>query len=282
MGRLSLACVPNIPWTLDIKPIGPFKVMLRRDRRFWLRHPLMHERFMLGLLQRFIRPGDVVYDIGANLGMYARFEVTAFGAARVIAFEPMSANRALFQQNMKLGGIADRVQVFPHALADAEGHELLQIDDVASGAAALDRVTGGRASESHRQYGVPARTERVPVARLDDLVRREALPPPSVIKIDVEGAEALVLKGARQTIIQHKPRLAIELHGPDTARAVLPLLYDMGLTVFGLWNETSGQNYKPTAVDAADGLDDPYALHFLAAAADPADVSGPTPPYAGG
>lgn len=232
LGRASLAFTPNIPITVRIKPIGAFRVRLGRDRRFWLRHPLEHERVALGGLQRLIRPGDTVYDIGANLGLYSRFFVQAFGAGRVMAFEPMRGNLVDLAANLRIGGVADRVRVFPVALADHEADELLQTDDLASGSAVLDSVTKGDACETRRNYKMSPLTERVHVVPLDSLVKSESLPPPNVLKIDVEGAEGMVLRGAAETIEKHRPRMMIELHGASTAREVLPLLERWGYTVF--------------------------------------------------
>ena len=226
----------------------------------------MHERFMFGALSRLVRPGDVVYDVGANLGLYSRFFAQVFGASKVLAFEPMSGNRADLQRNLLLGGVNDRVQIFPCALAETEGEELLQLDEVASGAAVLDRVSGGQASESHRQYGVEPRTERVRVRTLDALARAESLHPPGVIKIDVEGAEALVLRGGRETIARYRPRLAIELHGPDTAREVLPILHEHGYAVAAHGYRRGEYWFASVGPDAAREAVEPYEFHFVFAA----------------
>src|SRR5262245_6726420 len=79
LGRIALQCVPDVATRIDIEAIGPFYIRLRSNRSFWLRDPLTHERMVFGGLQRLVRPGDVVYDVGANLGLYARFLVAAFG-----------------------------------------------------------------------------------------------------------------------------------------------------------------------------------------------------------
>lgn len=219
LGRWALRAIPDTRRTIQIDPIGAFVIRLRRNRSFWLRHPLTHEGMVLGSLRRLIRPGDCVYDIGANIGLYARF-MTHFGAGRVVAFEPMSENRPLLLENCRRGGIEDRVTVLPFALADADGQERFQIDRVTTGSAALDRVTAGHASESHEQYGVSPETELVEVRRLDTLLReRPDLPPPRVLKIDIEGAETLCLRGADETLARHGPRMVIELHAPIGAGA---------------------------------------------------------------
>lgn len=280
LGRASLALTPNLPIKLNIAPIGPFRVRLSRDRRFWLRHPLEHERVPLGGLQRLIRAGDTVYDIGANLGLYSRFMVQAFGAARVVAFEPMKGNLPDLHANLRLGGIEARVRVFPFALADHEAEELLQTDDLASGSAVLDSVTKGDACETRRNYKMTPLTERVRVAPLDSLVEREGLPPPNVLKIDVEGAEGMVLRGAARTIEKHRPRMMIELHGVSTAREVLPMLERWGYAVFNRgWSNERAWTGFVTAGDAeAEGIEH-YHFHMLFAAENRGVFDPPPEPF---
>ncbi|MBL8745896.1 MAG: FkbM family methyltransferase [Phycisphaerae bacterium] len=280
LGRASLALTPNLPITLNVRPIGPFRVRLGRDRRFWLRHPLEHERVPLGGLQRLIRPGDTVYDIGANLGLYSRFIVQAFGAARVIAFEPMRGNLPDLEANLRLGRIADRVRVFPVALADHEADELLQTDDLASGSAVLDSVTKGDACETRRNYKMTPLTERVHVVPLDALMERESLPPPNVLKIDVEGAEGMVLRGAAGTIERHRPRMMIELHGVSTAREVLPLLERWGYVVFcrGFSNDRAWWGRVRGADAEGEGIEH-YHFHMLFAAESESVFEGGLVPF---
>ncbi len=283
LGRTALRAIPDVPWTIRVDPIGPFRIRLRRDRRFWLRHPLTHERWAFGTMRRLVRPGDTVFDIGANTGLYARFLVQEFGAGQVVCFEPMAGNLELLKANVALGGIEPRIRIVPVALADHEGREALQADDFGSATAALETITGGRASESHRQYGIPGRREMVEVAPLDALMRRLSLPAPTVMKIDVEGAEAMVLRGARETIMRHRPRLAIELHGPETAQAVLRLVHEMGYRVWAHGFENWEHVYRPAGPHDADGLGDSrwMAYHFVVASHEASDVERAIEPYTG-
>src|SRR4051812_46356112 len=103
LGRWALRMIPDIPWVFTMEGIGPFRVRLRRNRSFWLRKPLESESFPFAMLRRFVRPGDVVYDCGANLGLYERFLVSALQAGRVVAFEPVEENRRFLAANLALG-----------------------------------------------------------------------------------------------------------------------------------------------------------------------------------
>ncbi len=268
LGRVVIGVIPNMRWKVDVRGIGPLAINLRRNRSFWLRDPLTHEAFMLAALRRLIVPGDVVFDAGANIGMYVRFIVQQFGAGRVVAFEPMTQNQALLARNIKLGNCQDCVQVMKTALADYDGVDQFQTDDISSASGALNVITQGKASEGRRQYGLPPATETVKVACLDTLVGNGSFPVPQVIKIDVEGAELRLLQGARRILEQHSPRLAIELHGVEESRAVVRFLRDAGYHVFGFLETRKCRSYQEIQITDLDELIDQYSLHFCIASRD--------------
>ena len=271
LGRAALYCIPDIVHQIQIDPIGPFAIRLRRHRSFWLRNPFDLETFMLGALARLIRPGNVVYDIGANVGLYARF-IAQHGAGRVVAFEPMTENLDLLRRNVALSERAAHIEVIAAALGDRDGVEELQLDTIMSATAVLSSVSSGRASAGHEQYGLPARTEQVRVARLDTLVG-EGLTPPDVMKIDVEGAEELVLRGG-STTLRSRPRLVIELHGVDVGRRVVHLLRETGYFVAGVVRSVGDYEgtYREVTEADADRLVDFYDLQHVVASPDKADV----------
>jgi FkbM family methyltransferase len=229
--------MPDVPLTIRGGDIGRIRIRLRRHR--WMLWQKFGEAdgLTFGMFQRLIRPGDVVYDIGANIGLYSRVMIKWFGAKQVIAFEPMRENFELLQANIALGGSKDMIRPHQLALSDRAGEEELQIDDMTSGTAALSSVTGGEASIGRREFGLKPKSERVSVTTLDALVASIKTPPPDVIKIDTEGAEALVLAGGRETIRQHLPRLCIALHGPQMARDTLTILDGLGYGSFGFVTE---------------------------------------------
>jgi FkbM family methyltransferase len=273
LGRWALRMIPDIPWTLRVDGIGPFRIRLRRNRSLWLRRPLESESFPFAVLRRFVRPGDVVYDAGANLGLYARYLVETLGAGRVIAFEPSAGNRALLAANLGLAGIASQVTVLPIALADEDGMLEFQVDDVQSASGTLTKVTGGGPSLGRRNLGLGPLTEQVLCRRLDAVVAEEDLPPPDVIKIDVEGAEAFLLRGAMGLLRERRPRLLVELHGAAQACAVLAILdvlgYSCAARVSPQIDASGFARVDSTLLPRITGL---YDVHFIAAASDPADL----------
>jgi FkbM family methyltransferase len=238
----------------DVDGLGPFAFRLRRHRWMMGEKPFGggHHASTLAMFRELIRPGDVVYDIGANIGYYSRFIARDLGASRLVCFEPMSENADLLEQNIRLGNHAGVARVFRLALSDHDGQELLQVDDVMGGTAVLDQVSGGKPSEAREHLGLGPKTQAIQVVRLDSLIEREKLPPPGMMKIDTEGAEALVLAGAVQTLKTHRPRLAIALHGPEPTTKVLTLLGSLGYVCRGSVNNVE----RDITVEDASRLSD--------------------------
>lgn len=272
LGRLALRLVPNVVVRVHVEGIGPFLIRLRQHRYFWLRDPIVTERVPFALLRALVRPGDVVYDVGANIGLYTRFLAT-LGAGEVVAFEPVAANRALYDRNVALGAIGERVRCLPIALSDRDEEAEFQLDDMQSTSGTLDRVTGGAPSEGRRNLGLAPRTERVACRRLDSLVSAGDVAPPDLLKLDVEGAEALVLRGGAEVLRRHRPRLVVELHGAEVARQAAELLLDLGYTCRGaVLPKLDPSGFTPVTRELLARVTGLYDLHFLAASMDPADL----------
>jgi len=255
---------------MSISQLGKFEIRLRRNRKYWLRPPLRDEEFPLGALERMVHPGAVVYDLGANIGLYSRFLVQKFKASKVYAFEPMSENRPQLMRNLEIGGCASQVVVMPFAVGDEDGAVDFQVDDLTSNSGTLNAVTHGEACQSRHQYGLPPISETVQVTRLDTVIATQNLLLPDVIKIDVEGAEAMALRGGRRLLLEHRPGLVVELHGSEAAVEVLQVLWDCNYYCFGYLRagEREERVYKKiTASDLPIIARDDYALCFLAASA---------------
>jgi FkbM family methyltransferase len=256
VARSAVLMVPDWPVTMNVPELGRFRFGLRRHRWLMGANCFAGHGLVLGMFKRLIRPGDVFYDVGANIGYYMRYVLNHFPVSRVVAFEPMRANVKILRGNVELGGCGERVMVLPIALGDVNSDEELQIDDVGDGSAVLDRISGGQAAEPRRIYGLKPKTERIEVRRLDDVIAREGLAPPNVMKIDTEGAERIVLEGALRTLEQHKPRLAIALHGPEHAQETLELLSRIGYVSYGMVTEGGAKVYRRLDAGGAGLLGD--------------------------
>jgi len=162
------------------------------------------------VLQMLVQPGAVVYDIGANVGFLTVIAARLTGpSGRVFAFEPLTENFRHLEHNIHLNDF-DYVNAIECALADRDETALFLISK--------SPTWGELASVSGRVEDEIGRTE-VTVCRLDTIVQQRSFPMPNLIKIDVEGAEVLVLNGALTTIQQARPILLIELHGTNAAIA---------------------------------------------------------------
>lgn len=159
-----------------------------------------------------VRPGSTVLDIGAHIGYYTLlFSRLAGPDGRVVAFEPSPRNLPVLRWHVARNGCAN---VRVEALAvSAE-----------TGTARFTASTGsgtGRLAESG--------TLEVRTIRLDEFVGAGG-PMPDVMKIDVEGAELAVLRGAEGVLRDARPAILLSTHGADVHRACLDLLRQHGYT----------------------------------------------------
>lgn len=175
-------------------------------------------------IQSLSLAGKTIYDIGAFEGMFTLYFPRAVGDGRVEAFEPNPHNRAKLEENLQLNGIQN---VAVHELAVAREAGIMCLD-VPPG-----EPTMGRLRAQSQAAGQGFAVDTTP---LDALVFKRDLPPPDFIKLDVEGAELEVLRGAEETIRRHGPEWFIELHRTDEpeafGRAVAALLAERGYTIY--------------------------------------------------
>lgn len=143
-----------------------------------------------------LKSGDIVVDVGANVGYYSLLSSRLVGSlGRVYAVEPSERTRARLLENLALNE-ANNVTVLPVAAWDADGETMLHYDMSDAGGSSL------RALES------PTRSERVSLRCLDDEIPAAEVPRIAVIKIDIEGAELHALRGLRKTLTANR-RLAV-------------------------------------------------------------------------
>lgn len=169
-------------------------------------------------------PGDVFFDIGANIGLYTLY--AAARGARVTAFEPEASNYAELARNLYLNQF-DGVRCLPIALSNTYGPDTLFLSAVGAGVA-LSAV-GAPLDWQHQPFA-PVFGQGVICYPLDRFLAEFPDPFPSHIKIDVDGAEDRVVAGARATLADPRLRsLLIELNlGLDTDAALMETLRASG------------------------------------------------------
>jgi FkbM family methyltransferase len=170
-------------------------------------------------LARLLTPGDVFYDVGANVGFMTLVGAALVGrTGRVIAFEPIPRLAAAVRANAERNGLA-QIEVHELALADEEATARFVVPEESSGAHLADVNAGD------------GETFDVQVTTLDAFLARTGAPPPTAIKLDIEGAELRALDGMRRTLATHGPALVVELHG--TREPFERLLRELGYEATG-------------------------------------------------
>lgn len=173
------------------------------------------------LFARSISSGEVVFDIGAHAGFYTLLASTLVGrAGRVIAFEPLPDNLVHLQKHLNINGI-DNVQVIEAAVSDSEGQARFEIGD---GSTTGKLSTAGELT--------------VRTVSLDALFSAGQIPIPSVIKMDIEGAEYKALLGARSMLEQHHPMIFLATHGPDVHDSCCKYLSSIGYELMSITGES--------------------------------------------
>jgi FkbM family methyltransferase len=211
-------------------------------------HSILREDFEVAewrLVERFLEPGMTVLDIGAHHGFYSLLaSVKVGGTGRVVAFEPSPRERERLLRNLALNGYTN-VQVEDCALAEAAGQqELIMVGGINTGCNSLRRPN----------VKEPTSAVAVRVETLDGYLAEHALPPVDFIKLDAEGAELAILKGAHTTLASRpRPLIQCELEEIRTRpwgyhpREVVVLLDAMGYRWF---QPQSPGVLKPVAAQA--------------------------------
>jgi FkbM family methyltransferase len=160
-------------------------------------------------LARFVRPGMTLYDVGASAGFYTLFFSRLAGpTGKVYAFEPFASGARFLLDHVRLNRLRN-VRVLQAAVSDRVGMQGFTTD--------CGLTMNGLCETDDALLQVPT----VCLDRLD-------LPPPDLIKMDVEGGEAAALRGARETLRCHRPVVFVALHGAEQTRECNLLLRELG------------------------------------------------------
>lgn len=182
------------------------------------------ERKSMKWMVRYVQPGSVAYDLGANYGMHTLLLARLVGpGGRVYAFEPNPEIRRALEEQLSLNCLT-MVQTLPNAVCDQVGTALFD-----SGGSATGHLVTSTTGASGTTYQVDTIT-------LDQFVLQDGNVPPTFIKIDIEGAESAALRGGSEMIARYRPVLLIELHTPTEDRAVGAFLKRMNYRVLRVEN----------------------------------------------
>lgn len=181
---------------------------------------------------RFLRSldltGKVVYEIGAFQGILTLFFSSR--AREVVAYEPNPPSFGRVERNLRLNGRTN-VRLRNLAVGDRAGTLRLLSDPLMPGG-----TTGDPAVARQIEQSSPATSVTVRVVTLDEDIRDNRLPPPDLIKIDIEGMELTALRGMQKTLREYKSDLYLEMHGATledkdrNVTAIVTFVTDMGYT----------------------------------------------------
>ena len=156
-----------------------------------------YEKGVLGFMQDYLQPGEVFVDIGANIGLMSIFAAKCIGnTGHVHAFEALPKTAGILQENIDINACTN-ITIHGFALGAENGTATIyENPQVNRGGASLVVNDGSEGTQ-------------ISVKKLDDVYPKEA--PISMVKIDVEGYEPMVLEGARNTLLRCRPIVIIEV-----------------------------------------------------------------------
>ena len=213
----------GVRWRLDPRSL------VQRALYFLGSYEIHETRWLLGVA----RPEWTMLDVGANFGYYSlRVSQVTGGRARVHAFEPELGMFTRLEGHARANGFT---HLTPHRLAlSASDGELELVAPSASNEGVGHLRTAGD--------GGSASLQRIPSLRMDSFAAREGLTRVDFIKIDVEGAEGLVLAGAAETLARFRPTLMVEIN-PEALRG-------FGVTAAALLDTLRGHRYDLFTAEA--------------------------------
>jgi FkbM family methyltransferase len=198
---------------------GPVSVPWHLGTRLWLHmnNDVGSQIFVAGcidpnefvFLDRYLKAGMTFLDVGANEGIYSVFAARRVGAGGIVwAFEPSKREIGRLRRNAEYNGLD--VRVFEIGLSDVTSEaDLLIAEDRHAGLNTLGKIPYEQVNQ--------ARLETIHLDALDEIVAKNPLARLDMIKIDVEGAELRVLRGAAETLRRYRPLLLFEVSGAALA-----------------------------------------------------------------
>jgi FkbM family methyltransferase len=206
--------------TINVGPAAGlrFEVALPLDKSVWAG---VYETEFTAAIVEHVKPRDICYDIGGYRG-YISGVMALAGASKVLVFEPLPANQKAVGRLCELNPNLP-INLFAVALGSMDGPSLLKVmPDLSMGKLVTSSFLPEISSVDEKQ---------VTVRRIDSLLQNREVPPPNVIKIDVEGAEIDVLRGALETLRVLRPKIFLEAHGDALERDCSEQLLQLGYSI---------------------------------------------------
>jgi len=207
--------IPDEEYKIVLSKNEDVHIVLKNGIKFWwipenplslLGMPLRgnFEPECTSLITKLIKQGDIVFDIGANFGWYSCYFAQLVGTSgKIHVFEPTNVIEEL-KRNIELNGFTERLVFNKVALSDEEGEATLFVP-----------IKLGTAFASLRKHNSESREKffeiKVPIRKLDNYCKKEKVSRIDFMKIDVEGNELYVLKGAENVLEKFSPIIMLEI-----------------------------------------------------------------------
>lgn len=194
--------------TINVGPAARlrFEVTLPLDKAVWTG---VYESEFTAAIVEHVKPGHICYDIGGYRG-YISGVMALAGASKVFAFEPLPANQTAVRRVCELNPQLP-ITIIAVALGSTDGPALLRV---------MSDPSMGKLANSSFQPEARALGEiPVTVRQIDSLLQNREIPPPNVVKIDVEGGELDVLRGAVTMLSMTRPTIFLEAHSHALEKA---------------------------------------------------------------
>jgi len=181
---------------------------------------------MLAELDAAAGPEAVIYDLGANVGVYSLALAAGSPGRRLLAVEPDPRIRGQLQDNVACNAFGDRIEIVGCGVGETDDSRQFY-------RSTYPECSGFDRESATRWEAAVAETGEVAVHRLDTLAAGHR--PPDAIKVDVEGAEPAVLRGGRETLAAHQPTLFVEIHqeglSADTGHELREILAEVDYSI---------------------------------------------------
>lgn len=181
---------------------------------------------LISIAERFLNASSRVWDIGANVGVFTFASASIASEGTVVAVEADIWLASVLRKSARLKAYEGvDIRIVPLAVSNADSVATFLIAQRGRASNALESA-GGRS-----QMGGTREKQYVPTLKLDSLL--QTMPAPEFVKIDVEGAESMVIEGAEKILREIRPIFYIEI-GESTADSV-----------FGIFHQNNYQAYAP-------------------------------------
>lgn len=219
--------------------------LLSTGQRFWLDPSRYLDRCLIERgefeplstrwVDLLVRPGDVVLDVGANIGYYSALLGHKVGQqGKVIAFEPTEHYRKILQRNLAINGLEHCVTTMPYGLSDEDAELQIAIGECS-------------ATLHWAEDSSPQATETIILHTLDEISGALDLPRLDFVKVDIDGHELPFIRGAKKTIARYQPIILLEVNHANYLEAGFTAweFYDELISAgFVLFSEKTGEAFS--------------------------------------